>query len=84
MKRILFLALAVALCGGCAQTYRITLNDGTYVTSRGKPKFDQSKGSFIYTDGNGQKSIISQAAVRSVAPDSWTSKDDSKTIQFVQ
>ena len=84
MKRMLFLMLAAALCGGCRSAYKMTLTDGSVMTVRGKPQYDASRGCFIYRDGNGNKQMISAVTVREVKPNSWKSSENSKTIKFLQ
>ena len=84
MKRIFFLLLAVALCGGCASNYNIVLNNGLTITSKGKPKYDSSRGGFYFKNAAGEKEFISQVSVRRVAPQSWDSNDDGKTTKFLQ
>ena len=75
--------LAVALCAGCRSTYKMTLNNGEVVTSRGKPQYDASKGSWTYTDGEGKKQVISAVSVRNVQPSSWKYSEDDKTTHFI-
>ncbi len=75
MKKIaLVLLLAAFVCTGCATRYNIQLTNGDVITARGKPKYDEAKGGFLYKDGQGQPSFISGGRVREVAPASM-SKD---------
>ncbi len=75
--------LAVALCEGCRSTYKMTLFNGEVITARGKPQYDSSRSSLIYTDGNGNKQIIGAGDVREVKPSSWKSSEDDKTTHFI-
>ena len=73
-KNILVLLLAVTVCAGCAVRYNISLTNGDVITARGKPKYDEAKGGFLYKDGQGQPAFVSGGRVREVAPASM-SKD---------
>lgn len=73
MKKIaLVLLLAVFVCAGCATRYNISLTNGDVITARGKPKYDQAKGGFLYKDGQGQPAFVSGGRVREVAPASMS------------
>jgi hypothetical protein len=71
MKRLILLALLVAVCGGCRSTYVITLNNGSQITAKGKPKYDSDKGTLFYTDAVGQKQQLSITRVRNYQPQGW-------------
>jgi hypothetical protein len=72
-KNALVLLMAVMVCAGCATRYNITCTNGDVLTSRGKPKYDETKGGFMYKDGQGQPAFISGGRVREVAPASMSS-----------
>jgi len=78
MKRLILLALLVAVCGGCRSTYVITLNNGSQITSKGKPKYDSDKGTVFYTDAAGQPQKLSITRVREIRPQNY------KGGQFIQ
>jgi len=77
MKRstnILSCAVAVLLLCGCTQRYVRTLNNGSRITTIGKPKFDQ--GVYIVKDATGQKGYVPAGRVREIAPASEVAKED--------
>jgi len=74
MKKIAFvLLLAAFVCAGCATRYNIALTNGDVITARGKPKYDPTKGGFLYKDGQGNPAFVSGGRVREVAPASMSS-----------
>jgi hypothetical protein len=83
MKRILWLLLALSLCAGCASRYNITLNDGEVITARGKPKYDETRSGYFYTDASGNPAYISQLRVNEIAPQSWKKKNDANDFKFL-
>jgi Bacterial protein of unknown function (DUF903) len=66
MRTALALALLVAAGVGCARHYVITLNNGTQLSTRGKPHLEG--GYYVYTDILGRKTWISSGRVSEVAP----------------
>jgi hypothetical protein len=79
MKKILgILLVAAAVCVGCTSRYDITLNNGNVITAKGKPKFDQDKNGFYYTDAYDKPNFISALRVTQVAPHSMRQDDSSQ------
>ncbi len=67
----LFLASLFALTG-CASHYVLTLNNGTQLDARGKPRYQN--GAYFYTDATGRKTSIPASRVLEVAPASMAKK----------
>lgn len=70
----LLCALTVLLLCGCTQKYIITLNNGSRITTMGKPKYDQ--GIYIVKDASGQKGYVPAGRVREIAPASEVIEED--------
>ena len=70
------LALALVLFGGCTSRYDLIMNNGTAVTSIGKPKL-LPEGYYKITDMNGQEKFIPKMRVRTIQPSSYSNSDDS-------
>jgi uncharacterized protein YcfL len=82
MKKNLFvLLLTIAICAGCASHYDITLNNGTVLTSQGKPHLDKDKGSYLFTDAEGKPDSVSVLRVRQISPHSMKAQKGSQFIQ---
>jgi hypothetical protein len=82
MQKILsLLLLALALCGGCATRYNLTLTNGEVVTSKGKPTYDEQKAGYFYKDINGGRHFVFASKVREVAPASMADKNGSQFIK---
>ena len=71
----LLLALIVGPVG-CARRYVMTMNNGTQVTSKGKPKLDQ--GTYKFKDVTGQERMVSAGRVREIAPASMSSPEKTR------
>ena len=67
---ILFLVLAT----GCASHYRISLNNGSQIETRSKPRLNE--GAYYYKDGAGRQAYVPAGAVREIAPASLANKED--------
>jgi hypothetical protein len=67
-------ALVVVLLCGCTQKYVITLNNGSRITTIGKPKYEQ--GVYIVKDAMGQKGYVPAGRVREIAPASEVAEED--------
>jgi hypothetical protein len=74
----LTVGLSVVLLCGCSTSYVITQNNGTRLTSVGKPKLE--KGFYVYKDAHGKSWQIPQGRVREVAPASMV-KDETKEFK---
>lgn len=79
MKRLTPLLLACALLTGCARNYVITLNNGSHVSTVGKPKLEGS--SYVGKDANGQPIVIPAGRVKEIAPASMSSSEKSPFIR---
>ena len=73
----LMLLMAVGLLSGCASHYRITLNNGTQITTNSKPKL--KNGDYYYTDASGHQAFVPAVRVREIAPASM--KEESTKIK---
>ena len=67
--RILLVAVLLVGTSGCAlRYYDVTLNNGTVIGAKGKPKL--VNGYYVFNDLRGEQKEISQFRIRSVAPHS--------------
>jgi uncharacterized protein YcfL len=73
MKKTFCLALAALTLTGCASRYEMVLNNGTHITSFGKPTLvDNSY--YVYKDAEGRTQKIPSLRIRTISPqDSWNS-----------
>ena len=76
--RTFALLLLMALLSGCASHYRITLNNGSQITTHSKPNL--KNGDYYYTDASGHKAFVPAGRVREIAPTSM-SKDESAPVK---
>jgi len=77
MRKALLLALlATGLLVGCASRYKVTLTNGTVVTTNGKPRYDKATDAYTYKDGSGRTIAIPSMRVRQIEPISRSSKAD--------
>ena len=74
----LMLLILAGFVSGCASHYRITLNNGTQITTNSKPKL--KNGDYHYKDASGHEAFIPAGRVREIAPTSM-SKDESGTVK---
>ena len=75
MKRLALLSLVgLLICSGCASRYVITLNNGSQIGSKGRPKL--KNGVYVFKDLNGQQRTVPAGRVSEVSPASMA-KDDS-------
>lgn len=72
------LVLTLLLCG-CARAYVITLTNGTRITAKGKPKFQN--GSYVFKDAQGQPAQVSAGRVREIAPASMATQEGSQFMK---
>jgi hypothetical protein len=61
MKQLLLVTILVALTG-CAQTYKVTLNNNNTFTTRGKPKYNSQSQCYEYKESTGK--LVSIPAIR--------------------
>lgn len=73
MKSTALLLLCVCLLSlaGCARNYTITLNSGSRITTKGKPKLE--KGYYVFKDYQGKPGSVPAGRVREVSPSNMTS-----------
>jgi uncharacterized lipoprotein YajG len=77
MKRTLLLAVvAVGLFAGCKSPYKITLTNGTVLTTSSRPKLDKTTNSYTYKDAQGKTVVIPAGRIREIEPLSSKSKPD--------
>ena len=63
------LALIVgATLTGCAPHYKILLNNGNTITTRGKPKLDSKEGVYRYKDAAGKSTYMPAFRVKEIEP----------------
>jgi hypothetical protein len=71
MKNIvLLLALVSLFLTGCARHYVMTLNNGSRITTKGKPKLQGND--YVYKDVMGQPGAVSSGRVREISPASMS------------
>lgn len=78
-KPILVLLLLVGLFTGCARSYVITLNNGSRITTQGKPKLSGS--TYVYKDASGKPAQVSTLRVREIAPASMATEEGSQFMK---
>jgi hypothetical protein len=62
-------ALAVVvLLAGCAPRYKIVLNNGNIITTRGKPKYDAEAGVYRFKDTQGMTNYVPAFRVKGYEP----------------
>ena len=74
MKLPLFGLLLALLAGGCTTRYDLIMNNGTAITSVGKPKL-LPEGYYKIIDMNGQEKFIPKMRVRTIQPSSDSNSD---------
>lgn len=75
---VLLLLLAVLGLTGCARSYVITLNNGSRITSHGKPKLQG--GAYFYKDTEGKPASVPAGRVREIAPASMAAPEGKQFI----
>jgi hypothetical protein len=69
MKKFLPAALlALLLLPGCANRYRITLNNGNVIDTRTKPRLDASGMTYHFKDATGREMQVTAIRIREIAP----------------
>jgi Bacterial protein of unknown function (DUF903) len=67
-RRCLMIAGLVLLVAGCQTGYRLTLSNGTIITSTNKPKFDPKESVYRFKDAHGQEHALPGFRVQSIDP----------------
>ena len=58
---------AVLFAGGCASPeYIISTTDGTLITTKGKPKFDDETGMYVFKDSEGREVTLKKDEVKQI------------------
>jgi len=70
---ILVLVLSLATLCGCSRHYILKLNNGSQITSIGKPKLKGA--SYHYKDASGRERIIPQGRVTEIMPASMAKEE---------
>ncbi len=69
MKKFVLLGLfAAAVLTGCAGRYNMTLTNGNIITTRGKPKLDDTKRVYLYKDSQGRPGSVPVFRVQEIEP----------------
>ena len=76
MNKLVLLGLSCLLLSGCAQRYVITLNNGTQIDSRGKPR--RVGASYVVKDADGKEIRIPAGRVSEIAPASMKEEEADK------
>jgi Bacterial protein of unknown function (DUF903) len=78
MKNFLILPLALALlvCSGCVTRYRVTLSNGSYFTTHGKPHLNKDRNVYTYTDATGNRGELPAFSIRQIEPESMHKTDN--------
>jgi|SRR5882724_7826376 len=76
----LLVVLALALCGGCATSYRVRLNDGNSYVVRGRPRLNTADNRYYMKDAAGNEFAIPAGRVVEIAPVSMASRDTSSFL----
>jgi hypothetical protein len=59
--------LVAALAAACSSTeYIISTNDGSMITTSGKPKLDEDSGMYTYKDTEGRSASIKKEQVKQI------------------
>lgn len=66
IKQTALALLCLAALTGCASEYLIVTNDGSVMTSDGKPELDKDTGMLEYEDSEGRKQQINSQTVKTI------------------
>jgi hypothetical protein len=53
---------------GCARHYKITLSNGSVITTQSKPKLDKKTGAYHFKDARGQPAILPGFRIKEIEP----------------
>jgi hypothetical protein len=68
MKALAFLLVAMSLICGCAQRYKITLNNRQEMTTSSRPKFHEETQTYRFKDDMGREVVVPGFRVRGIDP----------------
>ena len=68
MKAFALLLIALGLICGCAQRYKVTLQNRTELTTSSRPKFDKETGTYQFKDDTGRPVVIPGFRVKQIEP----------------
>jgi hypothetical protein len=68
MKTLGLLLVAVSLFCGCAQRYKVTLQNRQEMTTSSRPKFDKATGTYRFKDDAGKEVIVPGFRVKQIEP----------------
>ena len=71
--------LGAVLLTGCARHYVITLNNGSRISTMGKPRLES--GAYVFKDAKGQPATIFAGSVREIAPASMSKSENSQFMR---
>jgi hypothetical protein len=66
--KLIYLAALTSLLAGCASPHIITLNSGSTITTRNKPRLSESGDAFIFKTTAGQTGSVPAGRVKEIAP----------------
>ncbi|BAU73684.1 YgdI/YgdR family lipoprotein [Metapseudomonas furukawaii] len=66
IKQAALAAICLAALSGCASEYLIITDDGSVLTSDGKPELDKDTGMLEYEDGEGRKQQVQPQKVKQI------------------
>ena len=66
MPWLMIVAVSALLGGGCAQRYQVTLNNGTTLTTRSRPKLDPATGTYRFLDSQNKPVVLPKISVREI------------------
>lgn len=68
MKAFALLLVSISLLCGCAQRYRVTLQNREEWTTSNRPKFDKETGTYQFKDEAGKTVVIPGFRVKQIEP----------------
>ncbi len=68
MKAFVLLLIALGLICGCAQRYKVTLQNRHVLTTSSRPKFDKETGTYRFKDEAGKEVILPGFRVKQIEP----------------
>ena len=68
MKPFALLLVVLGLTCGCAQRYKVTLQNRQELTTSSRPKFDKESGTYQFKDDAGRPVVIPGFRVKQIEP----------------